>query len=263
MITLGIIGTGNMGSALIRGWSKRKDITIYAFDVDKEKLNQTREKFQVKTGESASEIIKKSQYILLAIKPGQVKPFLETHKGDFNEAKCLISICAGISISHLQKGIPSVKKVVRVMPNTPALIGKGMFAICFSPEVEEEVRGKIFSLFRSLGKVYSIEEKLFDGYTGLIGSGPAYVAYFMEAMIEAGIKLGFSREIASSMVRELFSGTSEMIKRLEIGPAQTREMVTSPAGTTIWGISHLERCAARGVIMDAIEEAAKRSKELG
>ncbi len=263
MISLGIIGTGNMGSALIEGWTRRQDIKICAFDVDKEKLNRIKEKFSIEIGKDASEVIKKSEWIVLAIKPAQVKEFLKTHKKDFTENKCLLSICAGISISYLQKEVPFIKRVVRIMPNTPALIGKGIFALCFSQELEDRIKEEVISLFQSLGIVHTFEEKFFDAYTGLIGSGPAYVAYFMEAMIEAGIKLGFPREIASSMIRELFVGTSEMIKKLEISPARAREMVTSPGGTTIWGLTHLERCAVKGAIIDAVEEAANRSKELG
>ncbi len=263
MLSLGVIGTGNMGSALIRGWSKRKDIYILAYDLDRERLKRVEKSCNIQSSESPQEVIEKSTHVVLAIKPGQVKEFLNSHGEKFTKEKCLISICAGISLDKLKKWAPLLTHIVRVMPNTPALVGKGLFAMCFSKKTSQEHREIAVGLFKELGEVYLLEERLFDGYTGLIGSGPAYVAYFMEAMIDAGVKLGLSRDRALSMVIGLFEGTTHLIKELSISPSLIREMVTSPGGTTIWGLSHFDKCALKGHIMEGIEMAAQRSKELG
>jgi len=263
MDTIGVIGTGNMGGAILKGWNSLKDISLIGYDVDEQKLNKICRELKVEKAKDIPELIQKSSYILLAVKPTQVKGLLKKYEDLFLDFHILMSICAGIKIKKIKKWCGGRAKVVRIMPNTPALVGKGMFAICFQEEVDESIHGKVIELFNVLGKCFEIEEDYIDAYTALIGSGPAYIIYFLEALVEAGVSLGFQRQISIEMVKGLLSGTTKMIEELDISLAGLREMVTSPAGTTIAALNHFDRMAVRGAIIDALHQACKRSKELG
>ena len=150
------------------------------------------------------------------------------------------------------------------MPNTPALVGAGQFALCLDdPGLGEERKGFIHALFARLGRTYVLEEKYFDAFTGLAGSGPAYVLYFMEALIESGVYVGFPRDKATDIVAGLIEGTAKLAAESGIHPSVLREMVTSPAGTTIEALMHLDRQAVRAAVIDAVVASRDRSKELG
>jgi len=260
---IGIIGTGNMGGAIIKGWSSLPDVSLIAYDIDQKKLNDIVDKFKVEKARDIPHLIENSHFILLAVKPSQVKTLVESQKKYFNTGQSIISICAGIKIKKIKKWCDEKCEITRIMPNTPTLVGKGLFAICFDESVSNTNRETILSLFRSLGEVFEMEEDYIDAFTALIGSGPAYIIYFLEALVEAGVSLGFPRDISTHMVKGLLSGTSKMIEEMDTKLSELREMVTSPGGTTIAALNHFDRMAVRGAIIDAVEKAWKRSKELG
>ncbi len=262
MKKIGVIGAGNMGGALIKGWSTLDGVSIIAYDINKDRLSEVVNNYGVEKAEDIEQAIKGSNIVLLAVKPNQVKGLLERYKDCFNTKQIIVSICAGIKIKKIGKWSNDRCKVVRIMPNTPALVDRGMFAICFGDGILEEDRGLILSLFSSLGKVFEMEEKYMDAYTALIGSGPAYIIYFLEALVESGVSMGFPRDMSIEMVKGLLSGTTKMVEEIDMKLSEFREMVTSPGGTTIAALNHFDRMAFRGIIIDAVEKACKRSKEL-
>lgn len=263
MINIGVIGTGNMGGAILKGWSSLEGVKLFAYDVDEKKLDNICSKLSLEKAKDISDLIQNSTFILLAVKPNQVKPLLKKYHDLFSDHHIILSICAGIKIKKIKKWSGGLPKVVRIMPNTPALVGCGLFAISFEDEIDSSIESKTIELFNSLGKTFQIQEEYMDAYTALIGSGPAYIIYFLEAMVEAGVSLGFPRDLAIEMVKGLAHGTTKMIQDMDKKLAELREMVTSPGGTTIAALNHFDRMAVRGAIIDAIHKACKRSKELG
>ncbi len=263
MKTIGVIGTGNMGGAILQGWKDIEDIKLCAYDIDREKLDKIASCLKIEKKENIAELINSSQYILLAVKPKQVKELLKEHSSYLTPSHVILSICAGIKIKKIKKWAEKVSEVVRIMPNTPALVGRGMFAISVDQEVADTTKKEVKKLFEALGSVFEMEEEYMDAYTALIGSGPAYIIYFLEALIEAGVSIGFPRDVSTSMVKELVSGTVKMINEMPKNLYELREMVTSPGGTTIAALNHLDRQAVRGSIIDAVNKAWQRSKELG
>jgi len=154
--------------------------------------------------------------------------------------------------------------VVRVMPNTPALVGAGVFAVCVEDEtLSKQQKDFALQVFEPLGTIHEMAEKDFDAFTAVVGSGPAYVFYFMQACVEAALNLGLPRPQATEMVKGLFSGSAKLVEGSDKSIDELREMVTSPAGTTIRALIHMDRRAVRASIIDAIEHSFKRSKELG
>ncbi len=263
MLNIGVIGTGNMGSAILKGWSSLEGIKLFAYDIDEQKLDNICNKLKVEKITNIPDLIQQSSFILLAIKPNQVKPLLEKHKDYFLDSHTILSICAGIKIKKIKKWSGESARVVRIMPNTPALVGKGLFAICFEQDTTPSLKDKVIELFQAIGKTFELEEIYMDAYTALIGSGPAYIIYFLEAMVEAGVSLGFTRDMSTEMVKGLIFGTAKMIEDMDKKLSDLREMVTSPGGTTIAALNHFDRMAVRGAIIDAIHKACDRSKELG
>lgn len=265
MTTLGFVGTGNMGSALIQGWAANKDLQILGLDVDQNRLFDLQAKVNsFQPVDNIQEMIQASQFIFLAVKPYQIEEVLKDISPYLEDHHCLISIAAGIKQDRLINGIDHKCPVVRTMPNTPALVGSGVFALCFDdPKLRPDQGSFLKEMFSQLGTVYVLEEKYFNAYTALIGSGPAYVFYFLESLIEAGVSLGLNREQTTNMVTSLVQGSVKMALENNQSISNLREMVTSPGGTTIAGLNHLDRQAVRSALIDAVEKARNRADELG
>lgn len=261
--TLGFIGTGSMGSALLRGMISLGGLKFAAFDLDDRSLEVAQD-IGAHPCSSASELIKVSDYIFLNLKPNQVRSFIRDEKAMFSKNKCLISIAAGVTTTSLTNWLDSICPVIRVLPNTPALVGAGLFALCLEDKkLSEQQKAFICNLFENIGQVFILEERYFDAFTALAGSGPAYVYYFMDALIEAAVAVGFNRSLGSRIVRGLFNGSVSLIQETNQHPVLLREEVTSPGGVTAEALRHFDRKAIRGTIVDAIDKAFKRSKELG
>jgi pyrroline-5-carboxylate reductase len=261
---VGFLGTGNMGGAIATGLSGRKDLNLTGFDPDSDRLEQLAAQTGLDPLPSAAELATGSDYLILAVKPQQLQPLLEDLAPRIRPEACLISIAAGIPLSKLRQWSGGVCPVVRIMPNTPALVGAGVFALCLDdPALSHEQKEFIEQLFRGLGEVHILPEKLFDPFTAVVGSGPAYVFYFMEALIESAVTMGIPRPAAISMVKSLFHGSVKLSAQSDHSLAELREMVCSPGGSTLAGLNHFDRTGLRGSIIDAVIEAWKRNLELG
>ncbi|MFW6323663.1 MAG: pyrroline-5-carboxylate reductase [Desulfovibrionales bacterium] len=264
MASIGFIGAGNMGGAIARGLSLRKDVKLFGFDLDREKLGALAGETGMEPTSSLPELVKHSEFILLAVKPQHLEQVVRDTAELLSPDKCLISIAAGITSESIRQWAGSRCPVVRVMPNTPALAGSGVFALCLDdPALPDEKKEQIRLFFEGQGNVHIIPESLFDGFTAVIGSGPAYVIYFMEALIDAAVTLGIPRNAAADMVVSLFDGSVDLIRESGRSLASLREMVCSPGGSTIAGLNHFDRRAVRGALIDGVLQAFARNKELG
>ncbi len=263
-VRIGLIGTGNMGGAIIQGLAGREGLQVHGYDPDSQRMQMLKESFNLSPEPDIRSLTENCDYILLAIKPALLPQVVSGIEPYLSASKCLISVAAGIRIMDISYRSSNSCPVVRVMPNTPALVGRGVFALCLEHEMlTEEQSIFIRRLFESLGQVHVLPEKDFDAFTALIGSGPAYVCYFMESMVDAGVLMGLDRKETTEMVTELFAGTAQMVHEGNMHITGLKEMVSSPGGTTISGLRSLERRAVKAAVMEAVERAAMRSRELG
>ena len=266
MNKIGFIGAGNMAEALIRGLIKsglysRKDIIIS--DISKQRESLISKNYAVTKCKNNSELAKKSDIIVLSVKPNNIGPVIKEISPVLSANNILISIAAGIPTSSIKKTLQINAKVVRVMPNTPALVLEGASAIYFPDKMTASNKKRVTKIFDSIGKTYEVDrESLMDGITALSGSGPAFVSLFIEAMADAGVKTGLSRQLALSLASQTVLGTAKLIIEENIHPAVLKDKVSSPAGTTIEGLNQLELNGFRGTVISAVEAAAERSREL-
>jgi pyrroline-5-carboxylate reductase len=256
---LGFIGGGRMGEALIQGILKSGIIAaedIGVIDPVAKRREYLADTYGVITYDSNADerIWSDCATVILAVKPQVMKDVLLDAKDRINDSHLLISIAAGIESSFIE---------TRVMPNTPAFILEAASALSQGPRATQEDMVTAVTIFNSIGKSIILDEKYFDAVTGLSGSGPAYVFTFIEALIDAGLKVGLNRSDAELLVMQTVLGSVKLAMHSKEHPAQLRAMVTSPGGTTIAGLHELEAAGFNGIIMDAVEAATERSKELG
>jgi pyrroline-5-carboxylate reductase len=258
---IGFIGGGNMAEALIKGMvqSGMKD-TIVSEPRD-ERRAYLEKTYAAKTTSDNTEVVRQSAIVILAIKPQnmdavtlEIAPFITVEK-------LVVSIAAGITLAYLTSRLKT-SKIVRVMPNTPALVQESMSVLSMCECIHDKEMAIVRGIFMSVGKVIVLPEKYMDAVTAVSGSGPAFVALFAEAMIAAGIRLGLTEDTASELAVQTVIGTAKL---LETGmpPDKLREMVTSPGGTTAAGLKVFEEKGLKELVTSVIEAAAKRSKELG
>ena len=260
----GIIGCGNMGSAILRGVASRDDLELLGTDVDEKKMQALAQEIGLKAMGSIRELMENADVVLLAVKPHQIKALLKENASRIRPSQILISIAAGIKLEQLLKDSCGTCPVVRVMPNTPAMVNQGVFAVCLDdPNLKDAQKEFVTALFKPLGQVHVLAEKDFDAFTAVVGSGPAYVFYFMEALVESAVALGLPRDQADEMVRGLLLGSSVLAKESGQHLGILREMVTSPGGTTIAATNVMDSRAVRGAIIEAVKASYKRSVELG
>jgi pyrroline-5-carboxylate reductase len=257
---IGIIGTGNMGSAIIKGLSSGKSReSLMIYDIDKIKLSEISSETGVKISDSIDSIINFSDILILAVKPEIVVSIASTLN---NYKGIVISIAAGISISTLKNKAGETIKIVRAMPNTPVNTGQGMTVISPSDNISADEIEQVKSIFLSVGEVLVMDEKHMNAVTAISGSGPAYIFTFIQAMADAGVKLGIPRAESLILAGQTILGSAKMFLDKKENPIMLRDKVTSPGGTTIAALHIFEKAGFSGIIIDAIETAAKRSKEL-
>lgn len=264
--SLGFIGGGNMGEALIKGLLSSKTITpddCYVCDLIEQRLDYLQKTYKIKTLKNTPRIIASSRVIILAVKPQNAAKALSTLSTTWSPEKILISIMAGVPTAFLEKYFPTAPKIIRVMPNTPALVLSGVSALCKNSVAEEKDLALAESLFKAIGETVRVEETQLDAVTGLSGSGPAYVFSFLEGLTAAGVKMGLARPVALKLAVQTVWGSTQMARVMDWSLSQLKEMVTSPGGTTIYGLHVLEKAGFQGILMDAVEAATGRSKELG
>ena len=263
---IGFIGAGNMGEALIRGLlgsKKVKPAQIIVCDPLKKRLTYMSETYKVGVANKNVEVVRKVDILILAVKPNIVRKVLEEVRGELLKDKLLISIAAGITTDMITDNLLHPVAIARVMPNTPAIVQEGASAIFLGEHVTKDAKDVVIEIFSSIGKSVLIEdEKLMDAVTGLSGSGPAFVFLFIEALTDGGVKEGLKREVASLLAVQTVYGAAKLVKESSKHLGELKDMVTSPGGTTIAGLHILEKKGLRGVMMEAVEVATRRSKEL-
>ncbi len=261
-----IIGAGNMGYALTSGLLKSgilERVNLSISDPDEDRLKLVSENFGARTTGDNRECLQGADVIILAVKPSVIPSLLDEVGGTIRTSQLVISIAAGVKTSALEAKLPEGTPVIRVMPNTPALVMSGICAICRGKFADEKHLVIARELFSSVGDVVTVAEKDMDAVTGLSGSGPAYIYILIEALADGGVRMGLQRDVALNLAAATVLGGAKMVLELEEHPAVLKDRVVSPGGTTAAGLSVLERRGFRSAIIDAVEAATLRSKELG
>ncbi|MBU3665052.1 MAG: pyrroline-5-carboxylate reductase [Chthoniobacterales bacterium] len=254
-----------MGSALARGVVAGDvclpgDIGLY--DTESRVARELAEALGASVAAAAPALAAQSDVIVLCVKPKDAAGVLSPLRREL-DGKLLVSIAAGISIASMQSAVGAGCRIVRVMPNTPVMVGKGASAYACGGGVTATDTDNVQKIFGSAGRAFRVEEGMLDAVTGLSGSGPAYVYLFIEALAEGGVAAGLPRELALALAVQTVSGAAEMVEATKMSPAQLRDMVTSPGGTTVEGLAALDRAGFAAAVKDAVVAAAKRSEELG
>ncbi len=260
--TIGCIGCGNMGSAILNGLAATASCKLMGFDLHEQLLAPLREK-GIGTAKNIQKLAAQSDIIIIALKPWYVTEVLSELQNSLTNQKVILSVAAGISMQELQKSINHLCPVIRCMPNTPAIVGSGVYAFCFedvklSPKMKED----IFALFQNIGTCLELAEKHFVAFTALIGSGPAYVFHFMNALVQTGVTMGFTRSESKRLVEALVAGSVQMAQASPHNLTELRDQVCSPAGVAIEGINYLEEYGISGHTVQAISKAWKRAKAM-
>ncbi|MGV9174148.1 MAG: pyrroline-5-carboxylate reductase [Promethearchaeia archaeon] len=261
---IGIIGIGNMGNALLNGIIKSNILpkdNILIYDTNEELLDQRKKKYDVSSAINNKDLVKQSDFVLLCVKPQVVDQVLEEIKTKVTE-KIIISIAAGVTIGQIEDIIKKNIPIIRIMPNTPALVGEGASAISKNQKVKNKSIEFVKDILNSVGLVVEVEEKYIDAVTGFSGSGPAYVFMAIEALADGGVKMGLSREVALKLAAQTVKGAAEMVLETKKHPGELKDMVASPGGTTIAAIHELEKNAFRASFIKAVESATLKSKSL-
>ncbi|NMD43207.1 MAG: pyrroline-5-carboxylate reductase [Firmicutes bacterium] len=263
---IGIFGFGAMGTALARGIAASGRSTpaeIRIYDLRKRSAEAAARKFGLRAASEPAELFEHCRYLFVAVKPQDAAAAVDSWKDLFQpERHLLISLAAGVTIGFYEKRLPPGSKVIRLMPNTPCLIGEGAVAMSSGSAVSPEEAAAVERLLSGLGLTLTVPERLMDAVTGLSGSGPAYLYLFAEALIDAGVNAGLNREIAAALSIQTLLGASRMLRESGRSPAELRHEVTSPAGTTAAALEVLEKGSFRGNLITAVAAAAKRAGEL-
>jgi pyrroline-5-carboxylate reductase len=263
---IGFLGAGKMATALARGWVAAglvRPACILASDP----LPEARDTFQREVGAGAvaenRAVVEGSDVVVLAVKPQTLMPVLAEIRHVLTQRHLVVSIVAGVTLAQLTGSVGPSIRVVRVMPNTPSLVGACAAAYSPGGAATAEDAQLVEKMFQAVGVAYRVPEKLLDAVTGLSSSGPAFVAVIIEALSDGGVGAGLPRDIATALAAQTVLGTAKMVLELPVHPGALKDMVASPAGTTIAGLHALERGGVRAALMDAVVAAARRAEELG
>ena len=263
--TLSILGAGNMGQALLGGLIDSHAIEPSQVAIHNRRTDRTdavASRFKVRAADSNVDCVAGAHIVLLGVKPQIMLQVLDEIRGHLDDP-LVLSIAAGITTSQIEDGLGHNVRVVRAMPNTPALIKQGATAIAAGAHATDDDLLVAEAILGPTGHVARVDESLLDAVTGLSGSGPAYVFLIIEAFADAGVKVGLSREVALDLAVQTIQGAARMLQETKMHPGQLKDMVTSPGGTAIAGLHTLEEGGMRTTIMNAVEAATRRAKELG
>lgn len=262
---IGFIGCGNMGSAMAGGLIKSgfvsKDEIIVSTKTEKS-LEKVKAELQVNATLDSKEVAREAETIVLAVKPFMYKSIIDEIKSELTEDKLIITIAAGISINNMEEWLGNKFKIIRTMPNTPALVGEAMSAVCPNNNVGKEDLEYCIKIFESFGECVQLEEKYFDGFIAVAGSSPAYVFMFIEAMADGAVKLGIPRAKAYKMAAQSVLGSAKMVLDTGKHPGELKDAVCSPAGTTIDAVIELEKLGFRSSVIQAMDKCAEKSKNM-
>jgi pyrroline-5-carboxylate reductase len=262
---IGILGFGKMGEAIARGLLRienPKKFNLHAATRSDTSAQEVSKRFSIPCTTDNRELAKSAEVILLCVKPHQAEKVLREISPFLTKDHLVLSICASITTEQAWDWSGKKSAVIRAMPNTPCLIGEGMTVLCAGPNVQEKDISIGQEIFKTLGQVTLVEEHLMDGVTGLSGCGPAFVYLIIEALSEAGVKVGLPRKMATLLAAQTLSGAAQMVLERGEHPAALKDEVTTPAGCTIDGLMALEEGKLRVTLIKAVLAAAKRSKSL-
>ena len=265
-LRIGFLGAGQMAMALAKGivdGGVATAETMVASDRSKDALAAFAEATGGRTSTDNRETLFTSDVVILAVKPAVASVVLEELSGMWRAKTLVVSIAAGVSIETLQSLLDEGQPVIRVMPNTPALIGRGASAFARGQHATDEHAAAASAILSSVGVVEEVDESLLDAVTGLSGSGPAYAYQMIEALSDGGVRQGLPRPLATKLAAQTLLGAAEMVLQTGRHPGELKDAVTSPGGTTIAGLHALEKGGLRGTLMNAVEAATKRSRQLG
>ena len=262
---LGFLGGGAMAEALIAGILKKELLPssqITVSDLSNPRLTYLQEKYSVVVSDNNRDLVTAADIVILAVKPFVVEKILLEVKNLFIQNKMIISIAAGLTTAYVEELIAVPVPVVRVMPNTPALIGAGISAVASGKYADQQAEEKAVAVFSAVGKTVLLQESLMDSVTGLSGSGPAYIYLILEALSDAGVRMGLPRDVATLLSAQTMIGAAGMVMETGEHVAVLKERVTTPGGTTVAGLFSLEEAGVRAALMKAVEAATVRSREL-
>lgn len=262
---IAFIGGGNMGRAIMTGLIKKSFFApqdMYVYDVNGTVRESLSSELGVTAANSASEAVSEANIVLLAVKPQVLPAALEGIRESIGAEKLVISIAAGITLAKLESLLGGEHRIVRVMPNTPALVGEGMAGICANANATEADRQLAVDMFSCLGKAQAVGEHIMDSVVGLSGSGPAYVYMFIEALADGAVQEGMPRAQAYVFAAQTVLGSAKMVLESGKHPGELKDMVCSPAGTTIEAVRALEESGFRAAVMNAVIAAAEKNKDM-
>jgi pyrroline-5-carboxylate reductase len=263
---IGFLGAGNMGEALIKGLLAAHLVTpdvIQITDVRADRAKDLDRRYGVRVAADNVALVRTSDIVVLAVKPQSMTAVLDEIAPAVSRATLLISIAAGVSTATLRAGLGKDARLIRVMPNTPALVLEGATAIARAEGLEPGDLDTASELFSAVGRVVTLGEDAMDAVTGLSGSGPAYVAIVIESLADGGVKMGLDRATAMTLATQTVLGAARLLLDTGMHPGALKDMVSSPGGTTIAGIGALEEGGIRTTLITAVERATLRSRELG
>jgi pyrroline-5-carboxylate reductase len=264
--SIAFLGSGNMAEALVKGLLHAhvaEPHEIICSDRRAERGPELTKRYGVRFTRSNREAVEQAEVIVLSVKPQVMNKLLDEIAPVLNERKLVISIAAGVPIAAIERKVGHGVRIVRTMPNTPALVGAGATALSPGEHATADDLKQARALFDAIGKSVEVEEGLLDAVTGLSGSGPAYIFLVIEALSDAGVKVGLPRDQAQDLAAQTVLGAAKLLIETGEHPGRLKDQVTSPGGTAIAGLHTLEAGGLRTTLMDAVEAATRRSKELG
>ena len=262
---IGFIGLGNMAGAMIGGLLKKGIVPaseVYGADVNAEAAKRRAEEFSINAGTDNAAVVREADYLVLAVKPQFAQEAINGFKDILKPETVVISIMAGKSLAWIEEAFGRKIKCVRCMPNTAALVGEAITAATPNETVSEEELATALSILKAFGRASVVPEKLMDAVVGVSGSAPAYVFMFIEAMADAAVEEGMPRAQAYEFAAQAVYGSAKLMLDTGKHPGELKDMVCSPAGTTIAAVRILEESGFRGAVIDAVEAACERSREL-
>lgn len=262
---LGVIGLGNMASAMIGGIISAGIIApgnIFGSDYSKEQASMIAEKYGISSGTDNLQTVRDADYIIMAVKPQVYDTVLSQIKDYVNPNQVLISIAPGKTLTYLENSLCKEQKIVRLMPNTPALVGEGCTGVCSNSNVNDDEFEFVMELLNSFGKAYKVNESQMDAVVSVSGSSPAYVFMLIDAMADGAVAEGLDRKTAINMAAQAVLGSAKMVLETGKHPAVLKDMVCSPAGTTIDAVASLEQNGFKGSITKAMKICADKSRSM-
>ncbi|NFG42622.1 pyrroline-5-carboxylate reductase [Clostridium botulinum] len=262
---IGFIGCGNMGSSMVGGLINSgyfESKNIFVSTKTESSASNMKDKFNINASINNKDVVKNSNIIILSVKPYMFKDVINEIKDYLTEDKLIISVAAGITIENLEDLISKKHKIIRSMPNTPALVGEAMSAICPNANVSKEDMEICKKIFESFGECVEISEKDFHAFIALCGSSPAYIFMFIEAMADGAVKLGIPRNKAYKMAAQSVLGSAKMVLDTRKHPGELKDAVCSPGGTTIDAVVELEKLGFRSSVIQAMDKCAEKSKNM-